>query len=75
MPINIWGLDYSKNLGTKVNIELRQETHHDEIQWEMVEASGKDNDRYSQLQTQDTTGTKILNLKEGQWLKCQQPYQ
>ena len=40
-----------------------------------MEAAGEDNDRYSQLQTQDTTGTKIVNLKEGQWLKRQELYQ
>jgi hypothetical protein len=47
----------------------------------MMKASGEDIDLYSQkqpksfpiLQTLDTTGTAIPNLKEDQWLKCQEP--
>jgi hypothetical protein len=47
-----------------------------------MEASGANIDLYPQkqpksfliLQTQDTIGTEIPNLKEDQWLKCQEPY-
>ena len=47
-----------------------------------MEASGEDIDIYPQkqpkgfpiLQTQDKTGTESPNLKEDQWLKCQESY-
>jgi hypothetical protein len=47
-----------------------------------MEASGEDIDIYPQkqskalpnLQTQDITGIEVPNLKEDQWLKCQESY-
>lgn len=39
MPINVWELDLSQNLGTQFNIQLRQETHRGELWRETMKTS------------------------------------
>ena len=73
---------YFQTFGTQVNICFGQVTYPDEMLGEMMETSWEDIDIYPQtqskalpnLQTQDITGIEVPNLKEDQWLKCQESY-
>ena len=81
MPTYVQGLVLAQNLVTEVNILVRQESYPDYMQGEMIEASWEDIDICPQklpkalpiLETQDITGTEILNLKRSKGLSAQIP--